>query len=77
MNRLVRVLPLLSIADADMVANELQIDPNVARRHLNRLVEAGIAKEVGGGPRYRMWRVDEVHRLLDDHALGRTPVKAD
>lgn len=72
MDRLIRQLPLLSLTDADMVASELGIDPNVARRALNGLEAAGIAKQVGGGKRNRIWRIDEVHRLLDDHSLGRS-----
>jgi Fic family protein len=72
MDRLIKRLPLVSLADADMVATELSIDPNVARRALNTLERVGIAKQVAGGKRNRVWRVDEVHRLLDDHSLGRT-----
>lgn len=74
MDRLIERLPLMSVADADMVATELSIDPNVARRALNTLEQTGIAKQVAGGKRNRVWRVDEVHRLLDDHSLGRTAV---
>lgn len=74
MDRLIRHLPVLSLADADTVATELSVDANVARRALNTLVEVGIAQQVGAGKRNRVWRVDEVHRLLDDHSLGRTVV---
>ena len=72
MDRLIDRLPLLSLADADIVAKELSVDPNVARRALNSLERAGIAKQVGVGKRNRVWRIDEVHRVLDDHSLGRT-----
>ncbi|MEY2523669.1 MAG: hypothetical protein QOJ66_2234 [Ilumatobacteraceae bacterium] len=72
MDRLISRLPLLSLVDADIVAKELSVDPNVARRALNALEQAGIAKQVGVGKRNRVWRIDEVHRLLDDHSLGRS-----
>ncbi len=73
-DRLIDRLPLLSFADADSVADALAIDPNVARRALNALEQAGIAKQVAAGRRNRVWRVDEVHRLLDEHSLGRSIV---
>ena len=77
MDRLIMQLPLLSLTDAEMVATELSIDPNVARRALNTLEEAGIAQQVSGGRRNRIWRIDEVHRLLDDHSFGRSAAELD
>lgn len=69
--RLLDELPTLTLASADQVAQRLDVDPNVARRLLGQLEDAGIVKQVTSGRRNRVWRVDEMLRLLDDHSLGR------
>lgn len=69
--RLLDVLPTMTIASADQIADRLGVDPNVARRLIAQLVGAGIAKQTSASRRNRVWRVDDMLRLLDDHALGR------
>lgn len=71
MQRLIDVLPTLTLATADQVADRLGVDGNQARRLLGRLEEAGIATQASDGRRNRVWRVDEMVRLLDDHSIAR------
>ena len=70
--RLIDALPTLSLATADQVAERLDIDANQARRLLGQLEDAGIAKQASDGRRNRVWRIDQMFRLLDDHSLART-----
>jgi Fic family protein len=70
--RLIDALPTLTLVNADQVAERLGIDANQARRLLAQLEEAGIAKQASDGRRNRVWRIDQMLRLLDDHSLART-----
>ena len=70
--RLIDALPTLTLATAEQVAERLDIDANQARRLLGQLEDAGIAKQVSDGRRNRVWRVDQMLRLLDQHSLART-----
>jgi Fic family protein len=70
--RLIDALPMLTLATADQVADRLEIDANQARRLLGQLEHAGIAKQASDGRRNRVWRIDQMFRLLDDHSLART-----
>jgi Fic family protein len=70
--RLIDALPMLTLVTADQVADRLYIDANQARRLLGQLEGAGIAKQASDGRRNRVWRIDQMLRLLDDHSLART-----
>jgi transcription initiation factor IIE alpha subunit len=70
--RLIDALPTLTLATADQMAERLDIDANQARRLLGQLEDAGIAKPASNGRRNRVWRIDQMLRLLDDHTLART-----
>lgn len=70
--RLIDALPTLTLTTADRVAERLAIDGNQARRLLGQLDEVGIAKQASDGKRNRVWRIDQMLRLLDDHSLGRS-----
>ena len=72
MVRLIELLPTLTLVTADQVAERLDIDPNQARRLLGQLEQAGIATQASDGRRNRVWRVDQMFTLLDDHSLGRS-----
>ena len=72
LTRLIDALPTLSLATAEQVAERLDIDTNQARRLLGQLEAADIAKQASDGRRNRVWRIDQMFRLLDDHSLGRT-----
>ncbi|MEZ5274225.1 MAG: hypothetical protein R2694_18330 [Ilumatobacteraceae bacterium] len=72
MVRLIELLPTLTLVTADQVAERLDVDPNQARRLLGQLEEAGIATHASDGRRNRVWRVDQMFKLLDDHSLGRS-----
>ncbi|HQZ32945.1 MAG TPA: Fic family protein [Ilumatobacteraceae bacterium] len=72
MTRLIDALPMLTLATADQVAQRLEIDANQARRLLGQLEDAGIAKQASDGRRNRVWCIDQMLRLLDDHSLART-----
>lgn len=69
--RLIDVLPMLTLASADEVAERIGVDTNQARRLLGQLEAAGIAKQATDGRRNRVWRIDQMLRLLDAHSLGR------
>ena len=71
-NRLIAVLPTMSFTDADVVAEHLNVDANVARRGLNHLEDAGILSTIAGRKRNRVWRADEFHALLDRYSAGFT-----
>jgi len=71
MLRLVEALPTLTLATAEQVAERLDVDSNQARRLLGQLENAGIAKQASDGKRNRVWRIDQMLRLLDEHSLGR------
>ncbi len=68
--------PLLS---ATTLAGLLGVDPNVARRALNALNQAGVVELVSKGERNRIWAADAVFDLLDDfeHTVtrGRGPTR--
>ena len=68
--QLIGLLPTMSFTDAGMVARTLAVDPNVARRGLNRLEAAGVLTPIAGRKRNRVWRVDELHELLDRYSAG-------
>lgn len=72
MMRLIEILPTHTMTTAEQVADRLDVDPNQARRLLTQLEKAGIVTQASAGKRNRVWRVDQMFRLLDDHALGRT-----
>jgi Fic family protein len=72
MTRLLDALPTLTLATADQVAERLDIDANQARRLLGQLEDVGIAKQASDGRRNRVWRIDQMFRLLDDHSLARS-----
>ncbi len=71
-NRLIGVLPTMSFTDADLVAERLNVDANVARRGLNALEHAGILTTIAGRKRNRVWRADDFHTLLDRYSAGFT-----
>ena len=75
-DRLLAAAPLLiAIAEGGSFAaasERLDVDPNQARRLLGQLEEAGIATHASDGRRNRVWRVDQMFKLLDDHSLGRS-----
>ena len=60
----------MSFTDAEKVVRTLAVDPNVARRGLNRLETAGVLTPIAGRKRNRVWRVDELHELLDRYSAG-------
>lgn len=64
-DRIIEVLPAHTLTDAKDLADLLGVDPNVARRGLATLEAVGIVREVAGRRRNRVWRVDEMHGLLD------------
>ncbi len=72
-NRLIAALPTMSFTDADLVAERLGVDPNVARRGLNKLEEAGVLSPIAGRKRNRVWRADDFHLLLDRSSASLEP----
>ena len=63
--RLINVLPSHTMLDSTSVASGLDVDADTARRGLAALEAAGIVRQVSAGRRNRVWRVDEMHDLLD------------
>ena len=65
LERLIDVLPSHTMLDSTSVATLLGVDPDTARRGLAALETAGIVRQVSAGRRNRVWRVDDMHDLLD------------
>jgi len=63
--RLIDVLPSNTMLDSTSVATILDVDTDTARRGLAALEATGILRQVSAGRRNRVWRVDEMHDLLD------------
>lgn len=75
--RLIEALPAQPVLTADIVADTLGVDPNVARRGLKALEEAGVLRVVPGRERDRVWVADDVFDVLDEFelAIARDPGK--
>ena len=69
--RLIDALPAAPILDANTVARHLNVDPNVARRGITALADAGVVRQASRGLRNRVWAADDIFDLLDEfeHAL--------
>lgn len=63
--RLIGILPSHTMLDSTSVAELLDVDTDTARRGLAALEAAGLVRQVSAGRRNRVWRVDEMHDLLD------------
>lgn len=63
--RLIELLPSYTMLDSGSVAALLDVDTDTARRGLAALEAADIIRQVTVGRRNRVWRVDEMHDLLD------------
>lgn len=65
-SRFLDTLPSTPLLSAESAARHLDVDPNVARRGIRRLEEAGVLKQVSKGERNRVWAADDVFDLLDE-----------
>lgn len=65
LERLIDHLPSHTMLDSRSVARSLAVDTDTARRALATLEKAGIIRQVTAGRRNRVWRVEEMHDLLD------------
>jgi len=68
--RLIESLPAQPVLTADIVAETHGVDPNVARRGLKVLEDAGVLRVVPGRERDRVWIADEVFDVLDEFELA-------
>lgn len=77
--RFIESLPSTPLVSAESAARQLAVDPNVARRGIRRLEDAGVLKQVSKGERNRVWAADDVFDLLDEfeHTLtdGKGPTR--
>lgn len=63
--RLVDLLPVQPVVDADTVARALEVDVRTARRGLAALEQVGVLREVSHRRRGRVWAADELFDVLD------------
>lgn len=68
--RLIEALPAQPVLTADVVAEIHRVDPNVARRGLKALEEAGVLRVVPGRERDRVWVADDIFDVLDEFELA-------
>jgi Fic family protein len=67
--RLLQVVDLLfarPVISVRQVEAELGVSFNVARRYVDRLLEAGLVREITGRSRNRLFRADEVMRAIEE-----------
>jgi Fic family protein len=67
--RLLQVVDLLfarPVLTANQVATALNVDFSTAQRYVNQLEEAGLVREVTGKARNRVYRADEVLRVIEE-----------
>jgi len=64
--RLIESLPAQPVLTAEIAAETLGVDPNVARRGLKALEVAGVVRLVPGRQRDRVWIADDVFDVLDE-----------